>query len=101
MRDHTLKTMEPILFQKWYECNIALYTVKTSLEDDCSEIKVFRANKFSREIQSNYCQQMALTDDKEFAEKNDQRRWSGKAWHFPVKGWSVDERFVVRMPTHD
>ena len=91
MRDHKLELLEPRLFRRWYGCHIVNYTFTAFMMDENvagNEVRFSQADFFSREIQGNECPN--TTNGK----------WIGKAWHFPVSDWDLDERFVIRIPNH-
>ena len=56
-----------------------------------NEIGFSQADFFSREIQGNTCPGNSPDDGEDIP-------WGGRAWHFPVTDWELDERFVVRIP---
>jgi len=81
MRDHKWELLEPRLFRRWYGCHIVNYNFTAFVMGECvdgNEIFFSQADFFSREIQGN-------------------QSGSGKAWHFPVSDWDLEERFVVRL----
>ncbi len=81
MRDHKWELLEPRLFRRWYGCHIVNYNFTAFVMGECvdgNEIFFSQADFFSREIQGN-------------------PSGSGKAWHFPVSDWDLEERFVVRL----
>ena len=93
MRDHKLELLEPRLFRRWYGCHIVNYNFTAFVLGESvagNEIGFMQADFFSREIQGNPCP----SDD-----GGEASNWGGKAWHFPVSDWELDERFVVRIPT--
>lgn len=90
MRDHKLELLEPRLFRRWYGCHIVNYNFTAFVMGESvegNEIGFSPADFFSREIQMNPC---PIDESSE---------WSGRAWHFPVNDWGLDERFVVRIPS--
>lgn len=81
MRDHKWELLEPRLFRRWYGCHIVNYNFTAFVMGECvegNEIFFSQADFFSREIQGNQTPE-------------------GKAWHFPVSDWDLEERFVVRL----
>ena len=81
MRDHKWELLEPRLFRRWYGCHIVNYNFTAFVMGECvegNEIFFSQADFFSREIQGN-------------------QTLEGKAWHFPVSDWDLEERFVVRL----
>lgn len=92
MRDHKLELLEPRLFRRWYGCHMVNYNFTAFVNGESvagNEIGFSQADFFSREIQGNECPVDGEQDQK----------WGGQAWHFPVSDWDLDERFVVRIPT--
>merc|ERR1712183_202460 len=92
MRDHKLELLEPRLFRRWYGCHIVNYTFTAFVMGESvagNEIGFSQADFFSREIQGNPSGDGGGVTDS---------AWGGHAWHFPVSCWSLDERFVVRIP---
>lgn len=93
MRDHRLELLEPRLFRRWYGCHIVNYNFTAFVLGESvagNEVGFSPADFFSREIQGNECPGNA--------EVEDGSNWEGKAWHFPVNDWELDERFVIRIP---
>ena len=91
MRDHKYELLEPRLFRRWYGCHIVNYNFTAFVLGESvanNEIGYSQADFFSREIQGN------PSDD----DGDNNSEWGGKAWHFPVNDWELDERFVVRIP---
>ena len=81
MRDHKWELLEPRLFRRWYGCHIVNYNFTAFVMGQCvegNEIFFSQADFFSREIQGN-------------------PSGAGKAWHFPVSDWDLEERFVMRL----
>eukprot|EP00986_Skeletonema_menzelii_P007083 scaffold2736_cov212-Skeletonema_menzelii.AAC.3 len=81
MRDHKWELLEPRLFRRWYGCHIVNYNFTAFVMDECvdgNEVFFSQADFFSREIQGN-------------------PSGCGKAWHFPVSDWDLEDRFVVRL----
>ncbi len=81
MRDHKWELLEPRLFRRWYGCHIVNYNFTAFVMGESvegNEIFFSQADFFSREMQGN-------------------PSGAGKAWHFPVSDWDLDERFVVRL----
>ncbi len=54
-----------------------------------NEIRFSHVDFFSREIQGNP------------SPNNHPEGWGGHAWHLPVTGWELDERFVIRIPAKE
>lgn len=96
MRDHRLELLEPRLFRRWYGCHIVNYNFTAFVMGESvagNEVGFSPADLFSREIQGNECP----ANPGEGGE--DDAKWGGQAWHFPVNDWDLDERFVIRIPT--
>lgn len=93
MRDHKLELLEPHLFRRWFSSHIVNYEFDPFVKDiwEEREIKFVKADSFSREIQGN--PQSSMTTKHTSS--------SAIAWHFPVQGWSHNDRFCVRIPRFD
>lgn len=88
MRDHRMELLDPRLFRRWYGCHIVNYNFTAFVLDESvanNYIAFSQADYFSREIQCN-------------ESPTEGGKWRGRAWHFPVSDWDLDERFVVRIP---
>ena len=93
MRDHKLELLEPRLFRRWFSSHIVNYEFNPFVKDiwEEREIKFVKADSFSREIQGN--PQSSMTKETSSS--------SAIVWHFPVQGWSHNDRFCVRIPRLD
>ena len=98
MRDHNFYLLEPRLFRRWYGCHIVNYSFTAFVLGESvagNEIVFSQADYFSREIQGN---DPSGENDGGGEEEGESAAWGGRAWHFPVSDWDLDERFVVRIP---
>lgn len=96
MRD-ALQLIEPTLFRQWYACHVVNYDFNScSAPRTGYGLKFSRADSdfFLREIQGNSCPHTLGGN------RVGEGCWFGKAWHFPVKDWRSDERFLIRIPYH-
>jgi hypothetical protein len=93
MRDHRYELLDPRLFRRWYGCHIVNYNFTAFVLGESvvgNEIGFSLADFFSREIQGNPCPSIDHVGENS--------NWGGKAWHFPVADWHLDERLVIRIP---
>jgi len=79
-------------------CSARFINVTLSITDLINIIVKKDVQKFSLYQQTNFCKRFKSTHALHFNLNNTDAKWSGKAWHFPVKGWSANERFVIRIP---
>ena len=96
MRDHVAEFAESTLFRRWYGGHVVNYNILTR-EDGREEIRFSPPDRYGNEIQGNDCSAMETLGGN--GSNGNECKCSGKAWHFPVKGWGLYERFVVRIPT--
>jgi len=90
MRDHKLELLQPRLFRRWYSSHIIRYDLTPFPGDESErEICFSAADFFSREIQVN----PNPTTPTEVSNCS-----SRSVWHFPVRGWEINEQFCLRLP---
>ncbi|EJK63364.1 hypothetical protein THAOC_15979, partial [Thalassiosira oceanica] len=103
MRDHKLELLEPRLFRRWYGCHIVNYSFTAFVLGESvagNEIVFSQADCFSREIQGN--DTGGDGDGDGGGEEGESAAWGGRAWHFPVSDWDLDESgcFMDVLSTH-
>ena len=88
LRDHTLLLRDPLLGREWYNRHVV------NFKFDKSEVGKAGGKStpsfYQKGIQGNVCPVLL----------GNETGGIGTAWHFPVNGWGLYERFVVRIPTH-
>jgi hypothetical protein len=89
-RDHSLQLKST--FRQLYRCHAVHYNFdRFSDRHDCIDVQFMEADSFVPKIQLNKCP-VHETVDENFC------TWTGTAWHFPVKRFPGNERFVIRIP---
>lgn len=89
--DHTSMLSNKSLFRRLYQAHAVHYRfVQHSSQEGCLDVHFSSAHIVQQRIQSNACLE-AVDEDSNTC-------WAGKAWHFPVKEWPANERFVIRIP---
>ena len=92
LHDHISRLQHATMFRQIYQCHAVHYRFdQYTSKEGCTEVQFVSADQFLQKIQVNSCPPF-------FNLNNTDAKWSGKAWHFPVKGWSANERFVIRIP---
>ncbi|KAL3802226.1 hypothetical protein HJC23_001770 [Cyclotella cryptica] len=89
-RDHSLRAKSS--FRRLYGCHAVHYKFDRFLgKENCIEVQFMPADLFVPKIQLNKCPSYKTLDESG-------GMWTGTAWHFPLKNFPANERFVIRLP---
>ena len=92
LHDHSSKLRNTSLFRRLYQCHSVRYRFNQfSNEEGCIEVQFLPADLFHPKIQVNMCTSTRISSQPN-------NSFAGKVWHFPVKTWPANERFVIRLP---
>ena len=93
--DHSSMLKQKAFFRKLYQCHAVQYRLNALPNNkDCIEVQYMPA-EFLHQIQVTVCPKLRNH------RHDSEMKWTGRVWHFPVKGWPANKRFLIGYPASD